>query len=180
MIECSSVFAGLQALLKKGVKYLVVQGLPPTGCLTLALTLAPDDDRDAIGCVGSVNKQSYSHNTILQAKLHDLRVQFPHAVIVYADYWNAYHTIMKNGDRYGFKEPFKTCCGSGGDPYNFDVFATCGSSSASACPNPSQYINWDGVHLTEAMYKVVANSFLHGGFCHPPFDYLLSRKQHLG
>ncbi|RVW72037.1 GDSL esterase/lipase [Vitis vinifera] len=168
------------ALLKKGVKYLVVQGLPPTGCLTLALTLAPDDDRDAIGCVGSVNKQSYSHNTILQAKLHDLRVQFPHAVIVYADYWNAYHTIMKNGDRYGFKEPFKTCCGSGGDPYNFDVFATCGSSSASACPNPSQYINWDGVHLTEAMYKVVANSFLHGGFCHPPFDYLLSRKQHLG
>ncbi|KAJ9678007.1 hypothetical protein PVL29_022786 [Vitis rotundifolia] len=175
-----SITSFLQALLKKGVKYLVVQGLPPTGCLTLALTLAPDDDRDATGCVGSVNKQSYSHNTILQAKLHDLRVQFPHAVIVYADYWNAYHTIMKNGDRYGFKEPFKTCCGSGGDPYNFDVFATCGSSSASACPNPSQYINWDGVHLTEAMYKVVANSFLHGGFCHPSFDYLLSRKQHLG
>lgn len=158
----------------------MVQGLPPTGCLPLALTLAPEDDRDAMGCVGSANNQTYSHNTILQAKLHDFRVRFPHAVIVYADYWNAYSTIMKNGDKYGFRELFKTCCGSGGGPYNFEVFDTCGSSSATVCPNPSQYINWDGVHLTEATYKVLSNLFLHGRFCHPPFDYLLSRKQHLG
>ena len=165
--------------MNKGGKYLVVQGLPPTGCLTLALTLAPNDDRDAMGCVGSANKQSYSHNTLLQAKLHDLGLQFPDAVIVYADYWNAYRAIVKNRKRYGLKEAFKACCGSGGDPYNFDGSATCGSSSATACPNPSQYINWDGVHLTDAMDKVIADSFIHGGFCQPPFDHLLSRKRHL-
>ncbi|KAK9278136.1 hypothetical protein L1049_027695 [Liquidambar formosana] len=165
------------AILKKGAKYVIVQGVPPTGCLPLVLTLSPDNDRDEIGCVGSANKEAYNYNAILQAKLKNLRVQFPHAVIVYADYWNAYHTVMKNADHYGFKKSLRACCGSGEEPYNYDLFAACGSPSTSSCPNPWQYINWDGVHLTEAMYKVLAEMFIKGTFCHPSFKYLLSRKQ---
>ncbi|XP_059657282.1 GDSL esterase/lipase At3g48460 [Cornus florida] len=175
-----SITGFLRVLLAKGAKYVVVQGLPTTGCLPLAMVLAPPDDRDEIGCVGSANRQSSSHNSILQSKLQELRKQFPHAVIVYADYWNVYHTIMKNPGRFGFQELFKACCGSGGGPYNFDVFAACGSPASSSCENPSQYINWDGVHLTEAMYKAVSDSFLNGSFTHPPFSYLLSRKQQSG
>ncbi|OVA20512.1 Lipase [Macleaya cordata] len=160
-----------------GAKYVVVEGLPTTGCLPLAMTLAPTDDRDDIGCVGSSNKQSYTHNAQLQAHLQDLRKQYPQALISYADYWNAYRTVMKNSNKYKFKEPFKACCGSGGGPYNFDLFVPCGSPAVSrACKNPAQYINWDGVHLTEAMYKVVADLFIHGGYCHPSFDVLLSSK----
>lgn len=170
----------MQALLKRGAKYVVVQGLPTTGCLPLAMYLAPEDDRDRIGCVKSVNNQSYTHNLVLQAQLQNLRQQFPQAVIVYADYWNAFRMVMKNPGKYGFKEPFKACCGSGEPPYNFNVFATCGSPSAKACPNPYQYINWDGVHLTEAMYKVMSDMFLSGTFSRPPFSYLLSRKQRDG
>ncbi|CAN6713708.1 unnamed protein product [Malus baccata var. baccata] len=171
----SRVTSFLQALLKKGAKYVVVQGLPLSGCLPLSMTLAPEDDRDRIGCVKSVNHQTYSHNLVLQAKLHELRTQFPHAVIAYADYWNAYLTVMKSPSQYGFTERFKACCGSG-DPYNFDVTATCGTPSATVCKSPSQYINWDGVHLTEAMYKVLSDTFLKGNATHPPFSYLLDRK----
>ncbi|KAL6182557.1 hypothetical protein ACLB2K_043976 [Fragaria x ananassa] len=171
----SSVTSFLQALLKKGAKYVVVQGLPTSGCLPLAMTLASEDDRDSIGCVKSVNNQSYSHNLVLQAKLQDLRKQFPHAVITYADYWNAYYSVMKNPSQYGFKESFKACCGSG-DPYNFNVFATCGAPSVSACSKPSQYINWDGVHLTEAIYKVITDMFVSGKETHPPFSYLLDMR----
>jgi phospholipase/lecithinase/hemolysin len=170
----------LQSLLKKGAKYVVVQGLPLTGCLPLAMVLAPEDDRDNIGCVKSVNSQSYSHNVALQAKLQDLRRQFPRAVITYADYWTAYRTVMKNPSRFGFKESFKACCGTSGEPYNFDILNTCGTPSTKACTNPSQYINWDGVHLTEAMYKVVSNMFLNGTLSHPPFSYLLDRKNKVG
>ncbi|XP_022736757.1 GDSL esterase/lipase At3g48460-like [Durio zibethinus] len=166
----------LQALLKKGAKYVVVQALPTAGCLPLAMTLAPSDDRDDIGCVKSVNNQSDMHNLVLQSKLSDLRRQFPQAVIVYADYWNAYRMVMKNPGKYGFKESFKACCGTG-DPYNFEVFNTCGNPSVTACSNPSEYINWDGVHLTEAMYKVVAGMFLNGNLSNPPFKSLLERKQ---
>ncbi|KAM4115436.1 hypothetical protein ACJW30_04G149900 [Castanea mollissima] len=165
----------LQSLLEKGAKYVVVQGLPLSGCLPLAMSLAAEDDRDNIGCVKSVNNQSYIHNAVLQAKLEELRKEFPNAVITYADYWNAYRTVMKSPSQYGFKELFSCCCGKG-EPYNFDVFTTCGMANVSACANPSKYINWDGVHLTEAMYKVVSNMFLNGTFSHPPFSYLLGRK----
>ncbi|XP_009596313.1 GDSL esterase/lipase At3g48460 [Nicotiana tabacum] len=176
-LATTSVTGFLQVLLNKGAKYVVVQGLPPTGCLTLSMYLAPETDRDDMGCVGSVDKQSNLHNSIIQTKLDSFRKQFPQAVIIYADYWNAYSTVVKGANKYGFKELFKSCCGSGGGNYNFDVFNTCGSPSASSCPDPSQYINWDGVHLTEAMYKTMANLFLNGTFCKPSFSYLLAKKQ---
>ncbi|KAJ9568239.1 hypothetical protein OSB04_004205 [Centaurea solstitialis] len=160
---------GSSALLNKGAKYVVVEGLPTTGCLTLSMALASESDRDDMGCVGSLNKQSYDHNTVLLTKIQELRRKYPQTVIVYADYWNAYRSVIKNAPRLGFKEPYKVCCGSAGSPYNFDVLATCGSQSSTSCQDPGQYINWDGVHLTEAMNKVVYESFIKGGFTHPPF-----------
>ncbi|KAL0441972.1 UNVERIFIED_CONTAM: GDSL esterase/lipase [Sesamum radiatum] len=170
----------LQALLKKGAKYVVVQGLPPTGCLTLSMYLAPSDDRDAVGCVGSPNKQSYTHNLALKAKLDGFRKQYPQSIILYLDYYNAYLTVIKNARQHGMTEVYKACCGYGGGTYNFDYFNACGSPSASSCANPSQYINWDGVHLTEAMYKAMADAFLNGTYSQPPFSYLLSRKRRSG
>lgn len=169
----------LQALLTKGAKYVVVQGLPMSGCLPLAMTLAPQDDRDNIGCVKSVNDQSYTHNMAILNQLKALRKQFPQAVITYADYWTAYQTVMQNPAQFGFTDQFRACCGSG-EPYNFDPFAVCGTPSASTCANPSKYVNWDGVHLTEAMYKVVSDMFLKGTSSHPPFSYLLDRKLRQG
>ncbi|XP_043704571.1 GDSL esterase/lipase At3g48460-like [Telopea speciosissima] len=176
-LAIDSITRFLQELLKQGAKYIVVQGLPSAGCLSLPMTFAPFNDRDDIGCVGSINQVAQKHNSKLQAKLQDLRKQYPHAAIAYADYYRAYGEVMKNTRKYGFQEPFKACCGSGGGPYNFDLLATCGSPPASkACANPNQFINWDGVHLTEAMYRVVADLFLHGGFCHPSFMDLQSNK----
>ncbi|KAB5525089.1 hypothetical protein DKX38_022838 [Salix brachista] len=172
-------FMKLQTLLKKGVKNVVVQGLPPTGCLPLAMSLAPEDDRDELGCVKSANNQTYTHNVVYQNTVQDLRNQFPDAAIAYLDFWNAYAMVMKNRKKYGFKEPFMACCGTGGPPYNFEVFSTCGTSNASTCSNPSQYINWDGVHLTEAMYRALSQMFLSGTFSHPPFSSLTDRKQHV-
>nr|XP_043616540.1 GDSL esterase/lipase At3g48460-like [Erigeron canadensis] len=179
-LSIRNVHGFLEALLNKGAKYMVVEGLPATGCLTLSMSLASEADRDDMGCVGSLNKQSYDHNTILQTKIRDLRQKYPGAVIIYADYWNAYRSVIKNAPKLGFKELYKVCCGSNGAPYNFDVLATCGAQSSSSCNDPSQYINWDGVHLTEAMYKVVSESFLKGAYTHPPFGSLLSSKTYLG
>ncbi|KAF3533630.1 hypothetical protein DY000_02040322 [Brassica cretica] len=85
--------------------------------------------------------------------------KYPNPTIVYADYWNAYRAVIKNPSKYDISAKFKACCGIG-EPYNFQVFETCGSASATACKEPSQYINWDGVHLTEGMYKGMANTFL--------------------
>ncbi|KAK4767873.1 hypothetical protein SAY87_003014 [Trapa incisa] len=174
-LAIDTVVAFLDSLLRMGARYMVVQGLPPTGCLPLAMFLAGEDEKDDIGCVKRANDQTGAHNTVLQLKLNHLRNKYPRALILYADYWNAYRAVMKSPpSRYGFTERFKACCGSSDSPYNFSPFATCGTPSARACQKPSQYINWDGVHLTEAMYGVVSNMFLTGNFSHPPFNSLLA------
>ncbi|XP_052148042.1 GDSL esterase/lipase At3g48460 [Oryza glaberrima] len=168
----------IEALLKKGAKYIIVQGLPLTGCLPLTMTLARPEDRDNISCAATVNQQSHAHNRRLQASLRRLRRQHPAAVIAYADYYAAHLAVMAAPARYGFTEPFKTCCGAGGGAYNFEIFSTCGSPEVTtACAQPAKYVNWDGVHMTEAMYRVVAGMFFQDGrYCHPPFSTLLARR----
>ncbi|PKA60227.1 GDSL esterase/lipase [Apostasia shenzhenica] len=173
-----TVISSLQEILNKGAKHIVVQGLPLIGCLPLSLFLTSPEDRDETGCSASINRRASSHNALLQNKLQELRRQHPAAVISYADYYNAHLTVMKNPKANGFMEPFRTCCGAGGGSYNFNIFATCGSPQATrACSEPWRYVNWDGVHLTEAMYKRVADLFFHGGFCKPAFDVMLRSKE---
>ncbi|KAG8379399.1 hypothetical protein BUALT_Bualt07G0084500 [Buddleja alternifolia] len=179
-LAINSATGFIQALLNKGAKYIVVQGLPRTGCVSYSFALASPEDRDDMGCVASMNRIAYTHNVALKAKINLLRKQYPQSVIVYADYYNAHLEVLKNAKKYGFKEQYKACCGYGGGEYNFDVFITCGSPSSTSCPNPSQYINWDGAHLTEAVYKIMTNFFINGSYCTPPFHYLLTKKLQSG
>ncbi|KAJ1704631.1 hypothetical protein LUZ63_004410 [Rhynchospora breviuscula] len=164
----------LEGLLKRGAKYIIVQGLPLTGCLPLSLSLTPSSDRDALNCSLKVNKQSSAHNSLLLTRIQALRKAYPHSVISYADYSAAHRVVMQNPKRYGFTEPYKTCCGSGGGELNFDLFATCGSPAVSkACPDPARYVNWDGVHLTEGMYRIVSDLFFRHGYMRPSLGVLL-------
>lgn len=177
-LAIKNVNAFLQALLDRGAKHIVVQGLPLTGCLPLTMILAPTDDRDDIGCSASENNRTYTHNLLLQAKLRELRRRYTTATISYADYFNAHRAVMKHPTVYGFSERFKVCCGTGGGPYNYKIFATCGSPDVpKACSDPNKFVNWDGVHLTEAMYKAVAGMFFNRGYLHPPFEVLLGHKK---
>ncbi|RAL47550.1 hypothetical protein DM860_011288 [Cuscuta australis] len=174
-LSISSISSFLQALLNKGAKYVVVQGLPMLGCTSFNLYLADPGNRDGTGCVATVNNQSAAHNTALRSLLNGFSKRYPNATLVYADCWSAYEAILTHRESYGITEPFKACCGSGGGELNFDLFDTCGSSGVS-CPDPSKYINWDGGHLTEAMYKAVADKLINGTFCDPPFSYLIKKK----
>nr|GEW47854.1 GDSL esterase/lipase At3g48460-like [Tanacetum cinerariifolium] len=67
----------------------------------------------------------------------------------------------------------------GGD-YNFNMMATCGSSEANSCKHPSRYMNWDGLHVTSELSRVVSKMFLDGGFAHPTFPYLLKKAAESG
>lgn len=81
----------LQTLLNKGVKYMLVQGHPATGCLTLSMSLAPEDDRDKLGCVQSANNQSYTHNLALQSTLKQLRSAYMILLVI-----NLMHICLTN------------------------------------------------------------------------------------
>ncbi|XP_024988869.1 GDSL esterase/lipase At3g48460-like [Cynara cardunculus var. scolymus] len=166
----------MKEILKMGAKYVVVQGLPATGCFPLSLVaLAPPTDRDEMGCVATKNKESYDHNVVLQAKLRSLRKEFPATVIVYGDDWHAYREVYGNPAKYGFTERFKACCGVKDGAYDFNPMCTCGAPGTSSCKNPARYMNWDGLHVTEGLNRATSRLFLGGAFAQPPFPYLLKK-----
>lgn len=108
--------------------------------------------------------------------LDDFQKQHSGCMVLYADYWGAFKTIIENYKQYNFEEPFKTCCGVASGPLNFDMQSTCGMMGTSACKDPNRFINWDGVHYTEAMYQQVTDLLLHKGFCKPPFSEMVKMK----
>lgn len=88
----------------------------------------------------------------------------------------------------GFENPIMVCCGVGGPPLNYDSRITCGQTkvlngttvTAKACDDSSEYINWDGIHYTEAANHFVSSQILTGKYSDPPFSdqmpFLLSLK----
>lgn len=60
----------------------------------------------------------------------------------------------------------KACCGAGG-PYNFDINLMCGLPGTETCNEPSKYVSWDGIHLTQEAYRVMAQSLIMQGFAYP-------------
>ncbi|KAL6969337.1 hypothetical protein U1Q18_029053 [Sarracenia purpurea var. burkii] len=166
----------IQTLLDNGAKYIVVQGLPPIGCLPLGLFSSKLLGRDKWGCAAAVNSATMVYNQVLQMTLEIIRKKNPHCTIVYADYWNAFLEILTNPAKYHFEETFKTCCGGGGGEFNFHLNSLCGSKGTSTCNDASKYINWDGIHLTEAMHWQITDLFLNQGYCRPSFNELIKNK----
>lgn len=65
----------------------------------------------------------------------------------------------------------KACCGGGG-PLNYNSSARCGCEFFTVCDQPYTYVNWDGVHLTEASYKFMFKSLFKGPYTTPKFHSL--------
>uniref|UniRef100_A0ACD5VKR3 Uncharacterized protein n=1 Tax=Avena sativa TaxID=4498 RepID=A0ACD5VKR3_AVESA len=166
----SAIIDATERLIKAGAMHLVVPGNLPTGCSSAYLTLHPGRNRsdyDSVGCLKTYNDFAQRHNAMVQQNLQVLRLKYPNARIMYADYYGAAMAFAKNPKQFGFKQgPLKTCCGGGG-PYNFNPKANCGVRGSSVCADPSAYANWDGVHLTEAAYRAIADSILHGPYTSP-------------
>ncbi|KAJ4777055.1 GDSL esterase/lipase [Rhynchospora pubera] len=162
-----------ESLLKQGATNIILPGNIPTGCTPIFLTLYASTnklDYDHLGCLKHYNTIALYHNIKLKEAVMQLRLKYPKAKIIYADYYEPYINFLQNPDQFGFAngEPLRACCGSGGGPYNYNLVATCGQPGVSACLNPSTSINWDGIHLTEAAYRIIATGWLKGSYAHPP------------
>ncbi|XP_078175142.1 GDSL esterase/lipase At5g45910-like [Carex rostrata] len=161
-----------ESLLKQGVMHLMLTGLGPVGCTPIILTIFAStnkSDYDSSGCLKKYNTIASYHTQLLSEAVTQLRAKYPQARIIFADYYGPVIAVLQTPELFGITNgaPLKVCCGGGG-PYNYDMSAICGQPGVTACENPSTYLNWDGIHLTEAAYRSIANSWLRGPFANPP------------
>ncbi|GFS46289.1 hypothetical protein Acr_00g0101250 [Actinidia rufa] len=138
----------IKELIELGAVTLIVPGNLPSGCSPSLLTsfassIKADYDPET-GCLARLNEFSKYHNQMLRKELDRIRELYPHATIIYADYYNAAIRFYRSPIKFGFRgRALSACCGVGG-PYNFNSSAQCGSSLSSACDDPASYISWDG------------------------------------
>ncbi|CAN4091965.1 unnamed protein product [Withania somnifera] len=168
-----AIGVAINELIELGAQTLIVPGNLPIGCSSSYLTIFKDSKKneydDSTGCINWLNDFAEYHNQLLQQEIHKLREIHPHANIIYADYYHAAMQIYKSPQKFGFTSAIVACCGGGG-PYNYDINTKCGSPSSNVCVNPSSYVSWDGVHLTEAAYKLIAKGLLQGPYTIPQMN----------
>ncbi|XP_058095671.1 GDSL esterase/lipase At1g31550-like isoform X3 [Magnolia sinica] len=162
----------IDVLIKYGARTLVVPGILPTGCSAAYLSVfqsSRSEDYDPLtGCLTYLNEFSEYHNHLLLQELDRLRVLHPHATIIYADYYNAAMRFYRSPYEFGLYGGALTACCGGGGPYNYNASNGCGHDGVTACDNPSWYVSWDGIHLTEAAYRLIADGLLRGPFLSSP------------
>ncbi|MCD7464971.1 hypothetical protein HAX54_000305 [Datura stramonium] len=184
----SAIGLAINELIELGAQTLIVPGNLPIGCSSSYLTIFKDTNENeydnSTGCINWLNDFSQYHNQLLQQEIHKLREIHPHANIIYADYYNAAMQIYKSPKKFGFTNTIVACCGGGEGPYNYDSNTKCGSKSSNVCDNPSSYVSWDGVHLTETAYKLIAKGLLQGPYTIPQingicnlFDELITNNE---
>ncbi|XP_050368995.1 GDSL esterase/lipase At1g28600-like [Argentina anserina] len=167
----AEISSTINELIELGAMTLVVPGNFPIGCLPIYLTKFQTSDinqyNSSTGCLNWLNKFAEYHNDQLQIELRQIQGLHPNVHIIYADYYNAVLPFYHSPDEFGFiGGTVEACCGCGG-PYNYNSSAECGSIEASACENPAEFINWDGIHFTEAAYMWIAKDLLTGKFSIP-------------
>ncbi|KAG8053024.1 hypothetical protein GUJ93_ZPchr0001g32537 [Zizania palustris] len=166
---------GVETLIGLGAVDIVVPGVLPIGCFPLYLTLyqsSNQDDYDENGCLKSFNSLSVYHNGLLKQGLAVVQSKYPAVRLMYGDFYSQVTQMVQSPGSFGLKYGLKVCCGADGQgSYNYNNQARCGMSGASACGDPENYLVWDGIHLTEAAYRSIADGWLRGPYSSPAILY---------
>ncbi|XP_037482139.1 sinapine esterase-like [Triticum dicoccoides] len=166
-----SIALSVEALIKLGAKNIYVPGIFPLGCVPRYLYFyrgGEPGDYDSAGCLRWLNGLTADHNRMLKGKLRELGRAHPGVSITYVDYYNEVLSLITRPAVNGFAAGtvLHACCGGGG-PYNANLTLHCSDPGVVPCPDPAKYVSWDGLHMTEAVYKIMARGMLDGPFATP-------------
>lgn len=184
----NAITNAVKELYEEGAQTIWVMDVGPQGCMPFVLTKYPytQADLDEHGCARPFNEAVIFYNRILKAQLSLLQEQLPGSTLVFVDTYDIQYSLIQDAKRYGFEFTTRACCGVGGQ-HNYDYNAQCGSSNhvhgqyltALSCVDPSVYVNWDGVHLTDHANQVLARQILSGAYFHPFFPLTEHCPYHL-
>ncbi|KAG7593220.1 GDSL lipase/esterase [Arabidopsis thaliana x Arabidopsis arenosa] len=161
-----TISSAITELIGMGGKTFLVPGEFPLGCSVVYLeayqTPNMEEYDPSTGCLKWLNKFAEYHDEQLQAELKRLQKLYPHVNIIYADYYNALLRLSQEPAKFGFiSRPLPACCDLGG-PFNFTLGRKRGTQEPECCDDPSKYVSWDGIHMTEAAYRLMAEGILKG------------------
>ncbi|XP_057496107.1 GDSL esterase/lipase At1g54790-like [Actinidia eriantha] len=172
--------AGIKKLYDQGARNFWIHNTGPLGCLAQNVAKFGTDPSklDELGCVSSHNQASRLLNLQLHALCKKLQGQYSDANVTHVDIFTIKSNLIGNYSRYGFEQPIMACCGYGGPPLNYDSRIACGqtkvvngsSATAKGCSDSTEYVNWDGIHYTEAANQYVSSQILTGKYSDPPFS----------
>uniref|UniRef100_A0A803MJB1 Uncharacterized protein n=1 Tax=Chenopodium quinoa TaxID=63459 RepID=A0A803MJB1_CHEQI len=156
-----AIISGVKEVINLGGTKVVIPGNFAIGCMPIYLSAFETNDPnmyDELQCLKGLNGFATYQNVRLQEAIKDLQTQYPIVAIVYADYFNALKGLLQNVASNGFAkgEVQKTCCGIGDNKYNFNMTRMCGNNGVPVCHDPSKLVSWDGVHMTQHAYRVMA------------------------
>ncbi|CAI9760162.1 unnamed protein product [Fraxinus pennsylvanica] len=159
----------IQELIKLEARTVMSPGNLPIGCLPYYLSYYENSNEKEYdpktGCLNWLNRFSEYHNELLQKELNRLRGLYPHATIIYGDYYNAAMCLL-SFSKQRFTSVVRACCGAGG-PDNYNASTWSSYTPATNCDDPSKYVSWDGIHFTEAAYRWIAQGLLEGPYTNP-------------
>ncbi|KAJ7551447.1 hypothetical protein O6H91_06G015700 [Diphasiastrum complanatum] len=172
-----AISTAVEGLYEAGARTILVSDVGPQGCTPYILTNFGylRTTKDALGCGEEFNDIVRYYNSQLKQAVGSLRSQLANASIVYVDSFSVKYQLTANASQNGFQFTTRACCGAGG-PYNYDNNQQCGRSKtqfgnfdlvAPSCSNPSIYLNWDGVHFTEAANHYTVQQLLTSKFFDP-------------
>ncbi|KAH9613982.1 hypothetical protein KSS87_003834 [Heliosperma pusillum] len=156
-----TITAAIKEIINLGATRIIVPGNFPVGCMIVFLAIFKSNDAtlyDDHKCLKHLNNFAKHHNSQLQKAIRGLQKNYPNATIVYADYYTAFNEALQHPSYHGFERNVlrRACCGDGDNEYNFNFGRLCGNVGVPACKNPQHHISWDGIHLTQHAYRVMA------------------------
>ncbi|KAI7747062.1 hypothetical protein M8C21_002498 [Ambrosia artemisiifolia] len=171
----AEIKSAIKSIHDNGGRKFWVHNTGPLGCLPQKLWLVQPSSRDldSHGCISSYNSAAKVFNEGLRHLCTELRSELKDSTIVYVDIYTIKYDLIGNASKYGFTSPLMACCGFGGPPFNYNINVTCGHDGAQACNQGSGFINWDGIHFTEAANSIMASKILSQRYSTPrvPFDF---------
>ncbi|CAI0551093.1 unnamed protein product [Linum tenue] len=139
---------GIKRLYDEGARNFWIHSTGPLGCLAQNVAKFGTDPSklDELGCVIGHNQAAKLFNLQFHALTKKLQAQYADSNITHVDIYTIKSNLVANYSRYGFEQPIMACCGYGGPPLTV---------TAKVCNDSTEYVNWDGIHYTEA-----ANQYL--------------------
>ncbi|XP_074365771.1 acetylajmalan esterase-like [Apium graveolens] len=141
----------VQSIIDLGGAKIIVQGSFPFGCYPVSVTTYQSSNTttsDKYQCVELMNRFAVFHNEHLQNAITTLQDEYPHIVILYGDYYNAYQWLLENAAYFGITSTLRVCCGTGGI-LNYNNERRCGDPGVLSCQDSDTHLSWDGIHMSQ-------------------------------